>query len=54
MKILILVLSLISILYAIPYGTWEYQNENKLGGIIVYVFCASCFIASIANFFFVS
>lgn len=54
MKILIFILCLLSALYAIPYGTWEWQNNNKLGGFVVYIFSAICIIASIANFFFIS
>lgn len=53
MKTLVFILGILSILYAIPYGTWEFNNENKIGGFIIYLFCLACLVATITNFFFI-
>lgn len=34
---LITILSIISGLYALPYGNWEFKNRNILSGIIIYI-----------------
>lgn len=34
---LITILSIISGLYALPYGNWEFKNRKILSGIIIYI-----------------
>lgn len=34
---LITILSIISGLYALPYGNWELKNKKILSGIIIYI-----------------
>lgn len=49
--IIILILCVFSSLYAFPYGTWEFQNGNKLGGIAIYFFGILNIVISIVKFF---
>ncbi len=34
---LIAFLSVLSGLYSLPYGNWEFKNKNILSGIVIYV-----------------
>ncbi len=47
--IMILFLGIISGIYAFPYGRWEYLNNNKNGGITVYIISAIGILLAIAQ-----
>lgn len=48
-NILIFILTILSILYAIPYANWEFQNSNKTGAIFIYILSLISVIACIIN-----
>ncbi len=48
-NIIIFMLTILSILYVIPYANWEFQNSNKAGAIFIYFFAITSIIASIIN-----
>ncbi len=50
-SIIILILCVLSSLFAFPYGTWEFQSGNKLGGIAIYFFGIANIAVSIIKFF---
>lgn len=50
-ELLILILGIISALYAFPYGIWEWKNKNKIGGICVYITAIICIVLSTLQLF---
>ena len=48
-NILILILGILSALFAFPYGKWETTQNNKSGGIIVYIISIVGITLSIAQ-----
>ncbi len=49
--LIILVLSIFSIAYAIPYANWEYKQKNKAGAIMIYIITLATATTSIIQFF---
>ena len=48
---LILILGIFSAIFAFPYGNWEYFQNNKSGGIIVYIIATTEIIIVFAQFY---
>lgn len=48
-NILILILGILSALFAFPYGKWEIHQKNKMGGIIVYIISTAEIVLAIAQ-----
>ncbi|MBQ9314198.1 MAG: hypothetical protein IJ220_04240 [Clostridia bacterium] len=46
---LILILEILSALFAFPYGRWENTQKNKSGGIIVYIISTAGIALAIAQ-----
>jgi len=46
---LILLLGVLSALFAIPYGKWEITQKNTSGGIIVFLISAVGIVLAIAQ-----
>lgn len=51
MAIIILVLGIISVLYAIPYANWEFKQKNKAGAIMIYIIALATLTTSIIQLF---
>lgn len=47
----ILILNILTALYAFPYGKWEWQEQNKSGGLLVYTVALICISISIWQLF---
>ena len=45
-EILLLIFGIISALYACPYAIWEWKNNNKTGGFLVFLIAGICVILS--------
>ena len=45
-NLIILITGIIAALYALPYGRWEWLENNKAGGILVYIAAGICVILS--------
>lgn len=45
-EITILILSIVSALYAFPYGKWEWSEKNKIGGVLIYISAFICVVLS--------
>lgn len=39
---IILICGIVSSLYAFPYGKWEWKQQNKIGGAVVYALAILC------------
>ena len=50
MSFLILILSILSIGYAIPYANWEFKQKNKASAIMIYVIALATLTTSIIKF----
>lgn len=48
-NIIILILTILSTLYVLPYANWEFQNANKTGAIFIYILSLISIIACIIN-----
>ena len=47
MSLIILVLTIFSVTYAIPYANYEFKQKNKAGAIMIYIIATACMITSI-------
>ncbi|MBQ9267488.1 MAG: hypothetical protein IJ217_04340 [Clostridia bacterium] len=50
MHTITLIMSILSAIYALPYGIWELKDGNKIGGITCIVIAALCVALAISNF----
>ena len=50
-NMLIIILGILSAIFALPYGKWEISQKNKSGGIIVYIISTAVIALSIVQAF---
>ena len=51
MALIILVLTIFSTAYAIPYANYEFNKKNKAGAIMIYLIATACITTSIIQLF---
>lgn len=47
MTLIILILTILSVAYAIPYANYEFKQKNKAGAIMIYIIATACIFTSI-------
>lgn len=46
-NVIMSIMGIISGLYALPYGIWEFKRKNRLGAVVVCIVAVLCMFLSV-------